>query len=134
MMDLLLGCFHLWTGLRAAELRDGAVEKVDLVVEVDDCFSPVSASVRPTFCPCVSLPSFVSLFRRATQLVTRAAALTVDSQPLIPILALGQLNHLPQAPTSERRLGKLLQLPAIRSLLRPSGLESGARAGVAVAA
>ena len=33
----LVSRFHLWAGLRGAELGDGAVEKVDLVVEVDDC-------------------------------------------------------------------------------------------------
>ena len=33
--DLLVGCFHLRTTLRRAKLGDGAVEQVDLVVEVD---------------------------------------------------------------------------------------------------
>jgi hypothetical protein len=33
---LLVGGFHLWTALGRAELCDGAVEEVDLVVEVDD--------------------------------------------------------------------------------------------------
>ena len=34
---LLICCLHLWTRLGGAELGDGAVEEVDLVIEVDDC-------------------------------------------------------------------------------------------------
>jgi hypothetical protein len=36
VVGLLVGGFHLWTALGRAELCDGAVEEVDLVVEVDD--------------------------------------------------------------------------------------------------
>jgi hypothetical protein len=36
LVDILVCSFHLWTRLRRAELCDGAIEKVDLVVEVDD--------------------------------------------------------------------------------------------------
>ena len=68
---------------------------------------------------------------------------TIHSQPLIPILPLGQLHHLPQTPTPQRRLGKLLQLPGIRPLSPLRRLESrcvaaaaaaAARAGIAIAA
>lgn len=41
-----VGCFHLWAGLRGAELGDGAVEEVDLVVEVDDCISLLACNPR----------------------------------------------------------------------------------------
>jgi len=36
-VGLLVGGFHLRTALGGAELGDGAIEEVDLVVEVDDC-------------------------------------------------------------------------------------------------
>jgi hypothetical protein len=39
LVSLLVGGFHLGTALGRTELGDGAVEEVDLVVEVDDCHS-----------------------------------------------------------------------------------------------
>ena len=36
-MNPLIGSFHLWARLWGAKLRDRAIEKVDLVVEIDDC-------------------------------------------------------------------------------------------------
>jgi hypothetical protein len=44
---LLVCGFHLWTALRRAELGDGAVKQVDLVVKVDD-YPFVSAELLST--------------------------------------------------------------------------------------
>lgn len=69
---LLVCCLHLGTRLRRAELGYGAVEQVDLVVEVDH----------------------------------------VDCEPLVLVLALGQLDDLAQAAAAQRGLGILAQLVA----------------------
>lgn len=89
--DSLVGGFHLGARLRRAELGDGAVEQVDLVVEVDH----------------------------------------VDGQPLVLVLALGQLHHLAQAAAAQRRLGILPQLVARVAALAPAGAELVARTLVA---
>ena len=104
--------FHLRTCLRTAELGDGAVKKVDLVVKVDHC-------------------TIISVFSFHTSSTDDRR--TIDSQPLIFILALGQLDHLSQTSTSERSFGELLKLPTIRALLRPLRLERASRPRVAVA-
>lgn len=74
--------------MRRTELGDGAVEEVNLVVEVDH----------------------------------------VHGQPLVLVLALGQLHHLPQAATAERRLGILTELVACVSSLAGPRAELVARA------
>jgi hypothetical protein len=78
--------------LRRAELGDAAIEQVDLVVEVDNCFNQVRILCQ---CQCQRL-------RRPT----------IDSKPLIFILPFRQLNRFPQTPTTKRRLSELLELPA----------------------
>lgn len=88
----LVSGLHLWARLRRAELGDGSVEQVDLVVEIDH----------------------------------------VDGQPLVLVLALGQLHHLAQAAAAQRRLGILSQLVACVAALARAGAELVARALVAV--
>ena len=45
---ILIGRFHLWARLRGAELSNRSIEKVDLIVEIDDCMSGVrNYSVDP---------------------------------------------------------------------------------------
>lgn len=70
--DVLVCGFHLGAGLRRAELGDGSVEEVDLVVEVHH----------------------------------------VDGQPLVLVLAVGQLHDLAQAAAAQCGLGILSQLVA----------------------
>lgn len=77
LADSLVSGFHLWTALRGAELGDGSIEQVDLVIEIDDC-APMSA-----------------VFRYSCETV-----LTIDSQPLVLVLALWKLHSLPQAAAS----------------------------------
>lgn len=38
---VLIGRFHLWARLRGAEFGNGSIEKVDLIVKVDDCVRKV---------------------------------------------------------------------------------------------
>jgi hypothetical protein len=71
-VGLLVSSLHLRTALWGAELSDGAVEEVDLVVEVDDCHQML-----------------------AMLLAVAATDVTIDSQPLVLVLAFWKLYSLP---------------------------------------
>lgn len=89
--NLLIGRLHLRARLRGAELGDGAIDQVDLVVKVHHCRCK-SARIRPT--------------------ASRSIRRTIDGQPLVLVFALRQLHHLAQAATAECRLGILAKLEA----------------------
>jgi len=58
--------------------------------------------------------------------------LTVDSKPFIQVLALWQLDRLPQTSTSKRGLSKLSQLVARGALVRSLRFELASRSRIAV--
>lgn len=58
---------------------------------------------------------------------------TIYGEPLVPILAFGQLHAFAQAVAAERRIGELLQLPCARALSALLALEGLPVAGVGVA-
>jgi hypothetical protein len=89
--NILVRRLHLRARLGRAELGDGAIEEVDLVVKVHHCH-PVS----------------VCFSRGYSSRMPR----TVDSQPLILVFALGELHHLAEAPAAECCLGILAKLVA----------------------
>jgi hypothetical protein len=100
-INLLVGRFHLRTALWRAELGDGAVEQVDLVVEVDNCsrisarllqsFSdfliPLTASHSSLSSPSGSLTAFLRL-----PLPSVASAYCFSCQLLVPLFVLDGLN------------------------------------------
>lgn len=106
--------FHLRARLWTAELGDGAVDEIDLVVKVDDWREARKSASQPR--------------------PPGGALDTIDGQPLIFIFTLGQPDDLFQTATAQRGLGKLLKLPAVGSLLRSLGLEGAAGAGIGIAA
>lgn len=83
---LLIGRLHLRARLRGAELGDGTIEKIDLVVEVHH---------------------WLLLGFRASADQQAVTKLTIDCQPLILVFALRELDHLPQATSSQSDFGIL---------------------------
>nr|POE90627.1 hypothetical protein CFP56_60240 [Quercus suber] len=105
----LVGGFHLRACRRRAELGDGSVEEIDLVVEVDHCI-----------CLLALAQSSRLLLRQSV-----GTQHTIDSEPFVSILAFGQLDHLPQTSATKCGLGELLQLPAVGAFGILAGLEAG---------
>lgn len=70
LVALLIGRLHLGAGLRRAELGDGAIEEVDLVVKVDNCAG-------------------------SAWLILRMGWPTIDGKPLVQIFAFGKFDGFP---------------------------------------
>lgn len=57
---------------------------------------------------------------------------TIDSQPLVLVFTLGQLDDFSQTATAQSCFGELLKLPAVCALLRLVWPEGAPRAGIGV--
>jgi hypothetical protein len=101
----LIRSLHLRAALRRAEFRDGAVQQVDLVIEVDNYDN-----------------QYVCLSTKVIQ--------TIHRQPLILIFTLWQFDRLPQTTTAQCCFGILLELPTACSPARLLRLEGPSRARV----